>query len=150
MKLKHKQQIINVQIKNDGNFYEMIATDDKTGEKIGFVNFSIKHQMYGRQAWLQKIYVEDKIQNNGYGKTLLYAFEKFCIDNRAEYIEGKYYPENDTAVHFYKHNNYVVEVDGYDQLITKSLDKQKVEDNYKTIEIAEKTVAVESQDCIEL
>lgn len=151
MKLKHKDQIINIEIKNDDNFYEMIATDEKTGEKIGFVNFSIKYQMYGRQVWLQKIYVEDKIQNSGYGKTLLYAFEKFCLDNRATYIEGKYYPENETAVHFYNHNGYVVEVDGYDKLITKSLSKEKVEENYKKIEMQETTTAhAETEDCMEL
>lgn len=150
MKVKHKQQILNIQIKNQDGFYEMIATDDKTGEKIGFVNFSIKYQMYGKKVWLQKIYVEDKMQNKGYGKTLLYAFEKFCTDARATYIEGKYYPENDTAVHFYKHNNYVVEIDGYDQLITKDLDIKKVEENYKTIEISENIIAAENDECIEL
>lgn len=151
MKLKHKDQTINIEIKNDGNFYEMIATDEKTGEKIGFVNFSIKYQMYGRQVWLQKIYVEEKMQNSGYGKTLLYAFEKFCIDQRATYIEGKYYPENETAVHFYNHNGYVVEVDGYDKLITKSLNKEKVEENYKKIEVAEVATAhAETEDCMEL
>ena len=136
MQIKTQDVLINLEIKKEDNFYEMIATDAKTGEKIGFVNFSIKFAR-SRVVWLQKIFVEQDKQNKGFGKALLFAFEKFCVDKRAEYIEGKYYPENETAVHFYKNNGYKIEIDGYDKLIGKTLNKTQVEENYKKIEVKE-------------
>ena len=87
-------------------------------------------------------------QNQGLGKILITLMEKFAIDHRIDCIDGKYYPENETAVHFYKNNGYVVDREDYEQYITKYLDKKKVQENFNKLEIIDQKN--EEEDCLEM
>ena len=117
--LKTKTDNVLVKVYDKTGYYQMVA---HIGEnKVGEVTFSIKRESFLRKAWLNKISVVERYQNQGIGKALLVCFEKFCLDYRVDIIDGKYFPENDIATHFYPNNGYSIDKDGYETYIYKML-----------------------------
>ncbi len=101
--------------------------DSNNKETIGYVNFKFNYSPI-RSAWLNKIEVTPKYQSMGFGKVLLKLFERYCMESRIFYIEGKFFPENDHAKPFYLKNGYKIEKEYYETLITKTLNiKQKID-----------------------
>ena len=86
------------------------------GEEIGFINFKFTNN---DSVWLNLIKVHEKFQSQGYGDILIELFENYCRKYRKYIVEGKYYPENENAVHFYKKHDYQIDKEYYDQYIFK-------------------------------
>ena len=98
------------------------------GEEIGFINFKFTNN---DSVWLNLIKVHEKFQSQGYGDILIELFEDYCRKNRKYIVEGKYYPENNNAVNFYKKHEYQIDKEYYDQYIFKII-KEKTAENTNT------------------
>ncbi len=98
------------------------------GEEIGFINFKFTNN---DSVWLNLIKVHEKFQSQGYGDILIELFEDYCRKNRKYIVEGKYYPENNNAVNFYKKHEYQIDKEYYDQYIFKII-KEKTTENTNT------------------
>ena len=104
------------------------------GEEIGFINFKFTNN---DSVWLNLIKVHEKFQSQGYGDILIELFEDYCRKNRKYIVEGKYYPENNNAVNFYKKHEYQIDKEYYDQYIFKIIKEKTVENtNTKTEDLS--------------
>ena len=139
MELKTKTNNIKIEIYEEFDVYYIVGYDCKTQEKVGFVNFKLKNG----NCWLYNIQVEENFQGLGYGKALGIYFEKFCSDRRINFIEGKYYPTNENAKFFYKNRNYKIEKEDYEWFVSKFIDKEKLEEDYKNIIVESKEIEIE-------
>lgn len=89
-------------------------------ETAGQICFAIRKD-FRRYASLFDIRVEEKYQHQGLGTALIKSFEKFLVDKRITYIEGKFYPSNDYAKDFYFNNGYSIDREDGGQIVSKSL-----------------------------
>lgn len=92
-------------------------------QSIGYINYSIKSDRFGRNAWLYKVAVSEKFRGQGVGGSLLKIMENDCALARVWSIEGKYYPEgasNEEVSSFYKKHGFEIYKDGYETLVGKT------------------------------
>lgn len=98
---------------------------------IGYCNFDIKN----RVCVLYKIEIVDQeFLAEGVGKCMIKVMEQYA-KNKADYIEGKFYPEGIGASRskaFYENNDYSIEYDDYyhGKAIYKSLYFKKDEPEF--------------------
>lgn len=104
------------------NYYEIRAYDEHMNV-VAYVNFKISKN---RDVWLNYIETKDSYQHQGYATVLIRAMEFLLIKLRANYIEGNYFPKNKNAKKFYEKNGYKICKEGYDTLLSKYLDYEKV------------------------
>ena len=94
---------------------------------------TIKPQYSPRQMWLNKIETKQGFQHKGYATAVLKVVEYLTHNLRYNWIEGKYYPENEHAKPFYDKHGYTIYKDDYETFVTKTLDydeiKQDIEPN---------------------
>lgn len=129
MKIKVKDLEVNLELNyyDKNRFYEIVALNENS-KVMGSLSYKID---YGyRKAWLNKISTEEEFQHKGVGQLLLNAFEYLISDARINCVEGKFYPENDFALPFYQKNDYKIEKDGYETILFKSIDTQKIKEQF--------------------
>lgn len=92
-------------------------------QSIGYINYSIKSDRFGRNAWLYKVAVSEKFRGHGVGGSLLKIMENDCALARVWSIEGKYYPEgasNEEVSSFYRKHGFEIYKEGYETLVGKT------------------------------
>ena len=55
--------------------------------------------------------------------------EYFALQNRAQVVEGKFYPENEFAKPFYNKYGYSIDKEDYETYIYKTLDYKRIKEN---------------------
>lgn len=126
---------MRVDFKDRNDLYLEVAYDDfkdyyavkamsSADDLLGLLTFKIKQENYYKKIWLYIIETYGKNQHKGVGSKMIIFLEDFAKQNKVRYIEGKYYPENKEAVKFYEKRGYVLDIDGYEQLICKNIDQK--------------------------
>lgn len=106
--------------------YHELRPKTEDGRQVGFLNFKLNRKR-GRLVELNKIKIYDEFQGKGYATALIKAFEYYVATKLMGFmVEGKFYPDNHRAKPFYEKNGYEIEKDGYDTMVTKILDLEKI------------------------
>lgn len=113
---------LNVDYNSIRNYYTVSALS-LDNILLGQMTFKVNKDSFIRKIWLYKIETFSDNQHKGIGSKMLRYLENFARQNQIYYIEGKYFPENEFAKDFYEHRGYLIEKDGYDTLVCKSLSK---------------------------
>jgi len=119
-----KDIFLDVSFDNFKNYYT-VKTLSLKQVLLGQMTFKIDQESCVRKIWLYKIETFGENQHNGIGSKMLNFLERFAIQKRIFYIEGKYFPENEFAKDFYEHRGYTIEKDGYDWFVCKNLNRQE-------------------------
>ncbi|MEV1020466.1 GNAT family N-acetyltransferase [Streptomyces sp. NPDC050264] len=81
-----------------------IAEDDVTGEPVGFalwfLNFSSWRGVHG--IYLEDLYVRPGARGGGYGKALLTALARICVERGYERLEWSVLNWNEPSIQFYR------------------------------------------------
>ncbi|MFF3330315.1 GNAT family N-acetyltransferase [Streptomyces sp. NPDC002888] len=84
--------------------YAHIATDDGTGEAVGFalwfLNFSTWRGVHG--IYLEDLYVRPEARGGGHGKALLTELARICVRRGYERLEWAVLDWNRPAIDFYE------------------------------------------------
>ncbi|MBG0854348.1 GNAT family N-acetyltransferase [Streptomyces spinoverrucosus] len=84
--------------------YAHIATDDVTGEGVGFalwfLNFSTWRGVHG--IYLEDLYVRPRARGGGHGKALLRELARICVERGYERLEWSVLNWNRPAIDFYE------------------------------------------------
>ena len=123
--VKFNEYKLKIKYKDEKECNQIFLIDLENEQEIGYISFKLNNSPY-KHAWLYKIEIEEKYQCNGFGTLLLKLFENYCIDNKIDYVEGKYYPLNKVAKPFYLKNNYKIEKEYYDTYVVKNLKEKNV------------------------
>jgi len=110
-------------------YYEILA-QNQDEELIGRLGFEILE--LAERVVLRNIRVEPRYLNLGVGRSMNRLFEQFSLQNGCREIDGIYYPNGEgakIAPHFYKNNNYKIELEDLDFL---TLSKE-IEQNYDVL-----------------
>ncbi|NCB48396.1 MAG: GNAT family N-acetyltransferase [Clostridia bacterium] len=122
---KDKKDIfLDISFDSFKNYYT-VRTFSLKNVLLGQMTFKIDQESFTKKIWLYKIETYGENQHNGIGSKMISFLERFAIQKRIYYIEGKYFPENDKAKDFYEHRGYTIEKDGYDWFVCKSLNHQE-------------------------
>ncbi len=126
MKIKVNDKQFNSKMiyhKNDD--YYVIKILNKNGT-MGYLTFKIKHESYANIIWLNKIETYKKFAHQGVGTALIQLLEYFAYKNNINYIEGKFYPDNEYAKPFYEKYGYKIEKEYYETFVSKRLEFDKI------------------------
>ncbi|WP_411151392.1 GNAT family N-acetyltransferase [Streptomyces sp. A30] len=84
--------------------YAHIATDDTTGEPVGFalwfLNFSTWRGVHG--IYLEDLYVRPTARGGGHGKALLTELARICVERCYERLEWSVLNWNAPSIAFYE------------------------------------------------
>ena len=89
---------------------------------------TIKPRVSPRQMWLNKIETKQGHQHKGYANAVINVIEYLTYNLRYNWIEGKYYPENEYAKPFYDKHGYTIYKDDYETYVTKTLDYDEIKE----------------------
>lgn len=126
MKIKVKEKQFNSKMiyhKNDDYYTIKIMNENST---MGYLTFKIKREGYNNSIWLNKIETYKKFAHQGVGTALIQLLEYFAYKNNLQYIEGKFYPDNEYAKPFYEKYSYKIEKEYYETFVSKWLDFDKI------------------------
>lgn len=118
---------INLEIETNSNFHLANAMN-QTEEILGYVSFYVIIENNRKRIWLNKIATDKEYRNIGIGSKLLEFLECYARRKRIYYIEGRYFPENESAKSFYENRGYSIEKDGYDTFVCKNLPYSAAQD----------------------
>ncbi len=121
-----------------GEFYDSNSTikayDDRDMHQIGYLNFKIK----GDTAHIWSFKVDDpEFLRTGVGTIMLNCFEDCASRSRAYHVDGRFYPDGAGAEYskaFYESHGYEIYRDGYEQYISKRLNREEIEARNKTVD----------------
>ena len=139
VKSKNKNITHNLKFLESGQtdgFYD-IRCYDNSEKEMGLITF----KFLPKKVWLYKVETHPEFAHQGVATALIQTMEYVCMKNNVNYMEAKYYPENEFAKPFYEKHKYnlpnqnVNGWDGYDETWTmfKYLDfdfiKEKIAPN---------------------
>ena len=113
-----------------GEFYDstnsITAYDSKDLHQIGYLNFRLKDGT--AYIWSFKVSDPDFLRT-GVGTVMLNCFENYACRSRALFVDGRFYPDGEGAEYskdFYESHGYQIYRDGYEQYISKSLNREEI------------------------
>lgn len=127
VKVGKKEFDSKILFNTEENSYRIEILDNSN--VMGYATFRIKRNRYQDSIWLYKIETYPKYAHTGVGTATINLLEYFALQNRAQVVEGKFYPENEFAKPFYNKFGYSIDREDYETYIYKTLDYTKIKEN---------------------
>ena len=127
VKVGKKEFDSKILFNTEENSYRIEILDNSN--VMGYATFRIKRNRYQDSIWLYKIETYPKYAHTGVGTATINLLEYFALQNKAQVVEGKFYPENEFAKPFYNKFGYSIDREDYETYIYKALDYKKIKEN---------------------
>lgn len=150
LKEEYKDNLNTVRIAINKNNNLVVLVDEKTDENnnvinaylytetkkhlAGFLTYKIGKGVffYSRETVIANLEVKEEFQNMGIAGYIERFLTEKTVNNRVDYITGKFYPGNEHSANFYTSRGYEIEKEGYETLLLKRVsdhDKDMINEN---------------------